>query len=555
MAFKFKLPELGEGIVEGEVVSLLVSEGQDVKEDDILVEIQNDKAVEELPSPVDGKVLKVHAAEGDVLTVGDVIIEIDAPGFNDEDDTENSNEDQTPASPAAESEAADPAGGTADSGSSNGGGGLFQFLFPELGEGIVEGEIVSWLVAEGDTVEEDQVIVEIQNDKAVEELPTPYAGTIVKIHHGEGDVLTVGEPLVDIDAPDYQGDGPTASAEEAPAQAEQTLATGTPGEATGAAGTNNPAGRVLAMPSVRKLARDKGIDITQVTPSGKGGRVTAEDVNAFDPNASTSTATAEASQTQETQQASSEATAKPIPEAQPIPTGERQTREPMTGMRKAISKAMVTSAYTSPHVTHFDEIEVSALWDHRKKFKDIAAERDTKLTFLPYVVKALVAAAKKYPIINASYDETTQEIVYKNYYNVGIATDTERGLYVPNIKDANSLSMFDIADQITDLASQAHEGKLGAKDMQDGTITISNIGSAGGKWFTPIINYPESVILGFGSIVQQPVVDENGELAVGRVVKLSLSYDHRLIDGATAQNAMNEVKKYLANPELLLMEG
>ena len=549
MAFKFKLPELGEGIVEGEVVSLLVQEGQEVKEDDILVEIQNDKAVEELPSPVHGKVIKIHVAEGDVLTVGDVIVEIDAPGHNDDADDE--------AAPAAAPVAAAPVAAAAAPAASS----LFQFLFPELGEGIVEGEIVSWLVAEGDTVEEDQVIVEIQNDKAVEELPTPYAGKIVKIHHGEGDVLTVGEPLVDIDAPDFKGEGPAAvAAPEAPVA--QAAAPAGPGAATGVAGANNPAGRVLAMPSVRKLAREKGIDITLVTPTGEGGRVTAEDVNAFDPNNAGAPAVAAVAAVAEAAPAAAVATpaapkaaAKAVPASKPIPAGERQTREPMTGMRKAISNSMVTSAYTAPHVTHFDEVEVTALWNHRKKFKDIAAERNTKLTFLPYVVKALVAAAKKYPIINASYDETTQEIVYKNYYNVGIATDTARGLYVPNIKDANAISMFDIADSIIDLATKAHDGKLGATDMQDGTITISNLGSAGGKWFTPIINFPEAVILGFGSIVQQPVVDENGELAVGRVVKLSLSYDHRLIDGATAQNALNEVKKYLANPELLLMEG
>lgn len=227
----------------------------------------------------------------------------------------------------------------------------------------------------------------------------------------------------------------------------------------------------------------------------------------------------------------------------------------MSGMRKAIARAMVNSKHTAPHVTLHDEIEVSKLWDHRKKFKDVAAERDTKLTFLPYVVKALVAAVKKYPILNASIDDSTNEIVYKNYFNIGIATDTDRGLYVPNIKDANALSMFDIADKITELSGKAHEGKLTADDMGDGTVTISNIGSAGGKWFTPVINYPEVAILGFGSIVQQPVVNEEGELAVGRVVKLSLSFDHRIVDGATAQHAMNEIKRYLADPELLLMEG
>ena len=166
-----------------------------------------------------------------------------------------------------------------------------------------------------------------------------------------------------------------------------------------------------------------------------------------------------------------------------------------------------------------------------------------------------MAAVKKYPILNASIDDATNEIVYHNYYNIGIATDTDHGLYVPNVKDANAKSMFDIAAEISELAGKAQDNKLQASEMRDGTITISNIGSAGGKWFTPIINHPEVAILGFGSIVQEPIIDENGELAVGRMIKLSLSYDHRIVDGATAQKAMNEIKRYLADPELLLMEG
>ena len=249
--------------------------------------------------------------------------------------------------------------------------------------------------------------------------------------------------------------------------------------------------------------------------------------------------------------------AAPAAPAQPYVSGkgEAETREPLSPMRKAISKAMVNSKHTAPHVTLFDEVEVSALWDHRKKFKDIAANRGTKLTFLPYVVKALVATVKKFPVLNASIDDASQEIVYKNYYNIGIATDTERGLFVPNVKDANTKSVFDIADEINGKAALAHEGKLTAQDMSQGTITISNIGSARGQWFTPIINYPEVAILGMGTINVQPVVNAEGEIAVGRMLKLSLSFDHRIVDGATAQNAMNELKRLLADPELLLMEG
>lgn len=550
MAFKLKLPELGEGILEGEVVSWLVKEGEEVREDDILVEIQNDKAVEELPSPVDGKISKILFQVGDVAEVGDVLVEIEAEGYENEEETEAAEEK----APEVKQEVSTSVPAKS-SNSQN-----FMFRLPELGEGIMEGEVVSWAVEEGDEVNEDDIIVEIQNDKAVEELPSPFSGKIVKIHAPVGTVAKVEDILVEIDAPDYEGSGdespstpasPTSEVGEDPAEGATKQA-----DAPKKTSTDNAAGRVLAMPSVRKLARDKGIDISQVTPTGAGGRVTADDVKQFDPAAAKEEAPAEAVAVTAAEEKTVETEAKtPSAPAVSAASKERQTREPMTAMRKIISKAMSTSAYTAPHVTHFDEVEVSKLWEHRKKFKDIAAERDTKLTFLPYVVKALVAAAKRFPIINASLDEDSQDILYKNYYNVGIATDTERGLFVPNIKDANTLSMFDIADQIVELAEKAHAGKLSTNDMGDGTITISNIGSAGGKWFTPIINYPEVAILGFGSIVQQPVVNEDGELAVGRVVKLSLSFDHRVMDGATAQAALNEVKRYLADPELLLMEG
>ena len=552
MAYKFTLPELGEGIHEGEIVSILVSEGQEINEDDIILEVQNDKAVEELPTPVTGTVKSIQVAEGDVKTVGDVLIEIEAEGYEGDDQADDAGQapatsTSTPESPAQESQAQDPA---------KAGGGLYSFTLPELGEGIHEGEIVSWLVAEGDQVDEDQTILEVQNDKSVEELPTPYAGTIVKIHAQEGDVKQVGDVLVEIDAPDFEGAAEATGAAEQPDQeaSGQTSQPTSPGAPSGQAGTS-PAGHVLAMPSVRKLARDKGVDINLVQPTGKGGRITAEDVNNFDPSQASQQEPAQAAQAAGQASSDKAANAKEKSPAPLASDSERTSREPMSGTRKAIAKAMVNSKHTAPHVTHFDEIEVSKLWDHRKKFKGIAAERDVKLTFLPYAVKALVAAVKKYPILNASIDDATNEIVYHNYYNIGIATDTDHGLYVPNVKDANAKSMFDIAAEISELAGKAQDNKLQASEMRDGTITISNIGSAGGKWFTPIINHPEVAILGFGSIVQEPIIDENGELAVGRMIKLSLSYDHRIVDGATAQKAMNEIKRYLADPELLLMEG
>lgn len=544
MSFKFKLPALGEGIMEGEIVSWSIKEGDTINEDDTLLEVQNDKSVEEIPSPVTGKVLKIVAPVGTVAVIGDVLVEIDAPGHEDEGSA-------APA-PASASAAATPAAPAAST------GGLFQFKLPALGEGIMEGEIVSWPIKEGDMINEDDTLVEVQNDKSVEEIPSPVTGRVVRIVAPVGTVAVIGDVLVEIDAPGQNG--PAAAAPKAAA------APSTAPASSGVVAAANPNKQVLAMPSVRQYAREKGIDITAVAPTGKGGRVLKEDIDNFSGVAPVAAkAVAPAVQAQASAQAAvqaapvaaaAQATQAAAP-AQPFTStmGEAETRQKMSPTRKAIAKAMVNSKHTAPHVTLFDEVEVSKLWDHRKKFKDVAAAQGTKLTFLPYVVKALAATVRDFPILNASIDDAAQEIVLKNYINIGIATDTDNGLYVPNVKNADSKGMFKIADEINNMAAQAHDGKLAAADMRNGSVTISNIGSVGGGFFTPVINYPEVAILGVGTIAQQAIVNAEGELAVGRVMKLSLSFDHRIVDGATAQKAMNNIKRLLADPELLLMEG
>ena len=546
MSFKFKLPALGEGIMEGEIVSWSIKEGDTINEDDTLLEVQNDKSVEEIPSPVSGKVLKIVAPVGTVAVIGDVLVEIDAPGHEDEGSAA-----PAPATASAASTPAAPAAST---------GGLFQFKLPALGEGIMEGEIVSWTIKEGDTINEDDTLVEVQNDKSVEEIPSPVTGKVVRIVAPVGTVAVIGDVLVEIDAPGQNGPASaTPKAAAAPAAASNAPAS------SGVVAAANPNKQVLAMPSVRQYAREKGIDITSVAPTGKGGRVLKEDIDNFSGVAPVAAkAVAPAVQAQASAQAAvqaapvaaAQATQAAAP-AQPFSSNmsEAETRQKMSPMRKAIAKAMVNSKHTAPHVTLFDEVEVSKLWDHRKKFKDVAAAQGTKLTFLPYVVKALAATVRDFPILNASIDDAAQEIVLKNYINIGIATDTDNGLYVPNVKDANTKGMFKIADEINNMAAQAHDGKLAAADMRNGSVTISNIGSVGGGFFTPVINYPEVAILGVGTIAQQAIVNAEGELAVGRVMKLSLSFDHRIVDGATAQKAMNNIKRLLADPELLLMEG
>lgn len=429
----------------------------------------------------------------------------------------------------------------------------FKFKLPELGEGMAEGEIASWLVKEGDKINEDDSLVEIQNDKSVSELPSPVGGTIKKIVAQEGDTVEIGDTLVEID----DGSPDTGDAEPAPAAKEEaTDDSATKEETSAPAGGSvaplaEPSKLVLAMPSVRQYARDKGVDISLVQPSGNHGQVLQADIDNFNGTSAPSAAAAPEKAVSAAAPKASGQAVKPYKSDQP----DLETREPMSQMRKIIAKSMRSSKDIAPHVTSFDDVEVSALMANRKKYKQAAADQGIHLTFLPYMVKALVATIKKFPELNASIDDTTQEIVYKHYYNIGIATNTDDGLYVPNIKDADSKGMFEIAKEISENSEAAYANKLSAKSMSGGSITISNVGSIGGGWFTPVINQPEVAILGVGKIAKEPYVNEDGEIVVGNMLKLSLSYDHRLIDGALAQNALNYMNKLLHDPAMLLMEG
>lgn len=437
----------------------------------------------------------------------------------------------------------------------------FQFRLPDIGEGIHEGEIVKWFVKPGDKVQEDDVLCEVQNDKAVVEIPSPVEGTVEEILVGEGTVATVGQVLITFDAPGYEdlkfkGD----EGEEAPAQESAEAA---PVQAGAEESTTNnaiantepvdPNRRIIAMPSVRKYAREKGVDIRQVSGSGDNGRVLKDDIDAFLSGGTTAAQETTVQDTPVQETARAEEPTKPAAAA--IPAGQYpETREKMSGIRKAIAKAMVNSKHTAPHVTLMDEVDVTKLVANRKKYKEVAANKGIKLTFLPYVVKALTSALREYPALNTSLDDTTNEIIHKHYYNIGIAADTEKGLLVPVVKDADRKSIFNISQEINDLATKARDGKLAPDEMKGASCTISNIGSAGGQWFTPVINHPEVAILGIGRIAEKPVV-KDGEIVAAPVLAISLSFDHRMIDGATAQNALNHIKRLLNDPELMLMEA
>lgn len=440
----------------------------------------------------------------------------------------------------------------------------FEFRLPDIGEGIHEGEIVKWFVKAGDTIEEDDVLAEVQNDKSVVEIPSPVSGTVEEVLVDEGTVAVVGDVIVKIDAPDaeemqfkgsHSDDSSSkqeekqeeASAEEESTSSSQTQQASTASNQEAEVDENKT---VKAMPSVRKYARENGVNIKAVTGTGKNGRITKEDVDAYLNGGSTDSASNESAAASSTGNEETSTSA-----SQSVPEGDfPETTEKIPAMRKAIAKAMVNSKHTAPHVTLMDEIDVQELWDHRKKFKEIAAEQGTKLTFLPYVVKALVSTLKKYPALNTSFNEEAGEVVHKHYWNIGIAADTDKGLLVPVVKHADRKSIFEISDEINELAVKARDGKLTSDEMKGATCTISNIGSAGGQWFTPVINHPEVAILGIGRIAQKPIV-KDGEIIAAPVLALSLSFDHRQIDGATGQNAMNHIKRLLNNPELLLMEG
>ncbi|MEC1721021.1 dihydrolipoamide acetyltransferase family protein [Schinkia azotoformans] len=427
----------------------------------------------------------------------------------------------------------------------------FSFKLPDIGEGIHEGEIVKWFVKPGDKVKEDDILCEVQNDKAVVEIPSPVDGTVLEVKVSEGTVAVVGDTIVTIDAEGHEG-GEAGAETEAPAAVEEKAVTAeenkespqTAPQAPEATASNK---RVIAMPSVRKYAREKGVNISEVTGSGENGRVLKEDIERF----MSGGAPVGAAETSVKDEKVGQETVTTLA----APSGYYpETREKMSGIRKAIAKAMVNSKHTAPHVTLMDEVDVTDLVAHRKKFKAVAGEKGIKLTYLPYVVKALVSALREYPDLNSSIDDEAQEIVRKHYYNIGIAADTDKGLLVPVVKDADRKSIFTISNEINELATKARDGKLAPDEMKGGSCTISNIGSAGGQWFTPVINYPEVAILGIGRIAEKPVV-RNGEIVVAPVLALSLSFDHRMIDGATAQNALNHIKRLLHDPQLLIMEA
>jgi len=402
-----------------------------------------------------------------------------------------------------------------------------EFRFPDVGEGITEGEIVRWLVKEGDEVQSDQALAEIETDKAVVEMPSPYAGTVLKLHFKEKDLVKVGQALVTI------GEKGEVPAEAAPAAAVALAPRTALAPAAVAAAPERP-GEVLATPKVRALARELGIAIGSVRGTGPGGRVTEDDVRAFRPA--------------------------PAEKAPAVKVKAKYDlfgnleRIPLRGVRRATAKKMRESLDHAAHVTHCDEADAGPLEALREKMKPEVEAGGVKLTYLPFIVKALIEALKLHPTLNATLDEDENEIVVKKYYNIGIAVDVPDGLIVPVLKMADQKSIAEIAAEIQALAQAARERTLDLADLKGGTFSITNVGVIGGDFATPIINYPEVAILATMRIADRArVVD--GAVVVRKTLPLCLAFDHRVVDGAEAARFTKDLVRFLEAPESLPLQG
>ena len=408
-----------------------------------------------------------------------------------------------------------------------------EFRFPDVGEGIAQGEIVRWLVAPGDEVRADQPLVEVETDKAVVEIPAPRAGTILRLPVAAGETIQVGEILAVIGEPD----GAEAEADAAP-QPEAASVVGRLDAKTlelppepAAAGPQDGAaadGRILAIPSVRKLARDLGVDLSRVTPSGPRGRIRREDVLQAAPQGA--------------------APSQRPADAQQDAHGPIELQL-LSALRRTIAKAMVEAATTAVPITTIDEVDISELLDWRARSN---AASDVHLTLLPFIMKAVVAALKQHPALNASLADDQQHLIVKRYYHLGIATDTPEGLIVPVVKNVDRKSLLTLATELQHLAELANTRRIPLADLRGGTFTISNYGTVGGLFATPMLHLPQVAILGVGRFLQKPVAYE-GAVALRTMLPLSLTFDHRVLDGAAAQRFLNTVMAYLADPTRLLL--
>ncbi|MEQ6888206.1 dihydrolipoyllysine-residue acetyltransferase [Halomonas sp. CS7] len=545
----FKLPDIGEGIVECEVVEWRIQEGDVIEEDQPVVEVMTDKALVEITAPEAGRVSRLFVPKGEIAKVHAPLFAYEAEGVSAASSEgqvpeQKTDEPESQATPAADlQEGARPAASTAAA---------KDFILPDLGEGIVECEVVEWRIKEGDRLEEDQPVVDVMTDKAMMEITAPEAGRVAKLHVAKGEIAKVHAPLFAYEP----ADGDTTDSEPAGEQASSEPAASTPrapqagstdassGPVTRETSGQGPHGRIPASPAVRRLLREHGLRLEQVPGSGKQGRVLKEDIQAF--LARGETASQEASPT----------AASPAEQAQAPARSSAQGEvrvEPMRGIRAAMARKMVASASTIPHFQYGEELDVTELLALRERLKPEAQARDARLTLMPFFMKAMALAIRDFPILNSRLNEAGDEIHYLPSCNIGMAVDGKAGLMVPNVKGVERLSLLEIAGEIQRLTEGAREGRVASADLQEGTISISNIGALGGTYAAPIINAPEVAIVAIGKTQWLPRFDADDNVVKRAIMTITWAGDHRLIDGGTIARFCNAWKGYLEAPETMLL--
>ena len=415
----------------------------------------------------------------------------------------------------------------------------YDFELPEVGEGVTEAELVKWNVAVGDVIEPDQVVCEVMTDKANVEINCPVGGTVVEVCGDEGDILEVHTVLLKLS---QDGSAPAkapAKTAEAPKPATPKSAPVAPtppvSKPASAPTTPNPSGKVLASPAVRAFAKEQGTSLQGISGTGKGGRITRDDVRG-----------------QGSAPTPAHTTHIKAPPAVHVEASRADQVVKIIGLRRKIAEKMLESVQRAPHFTYVDEIDMTDLVAMRGQLKGLAAEYGVKLTYIPFIMKALVQVFQEFPTVNAVMNEADLSMIVRGEVNIGIACDTPQGLYVPVIKNVEQKSILELAAEITDITTRTREGKVSLAELQGGTFTITSVGNIGGRFATPIINHPEVAILGVNQIHDRPMV-VNGEIVARKMMYLSPSFDHRVIDGAVAARFISALKKVLENPASLLL--
>ncbi|GAA5189378.1 dihydrolipoyllysine-residue acetyltransferase [Ferrimonas gelatinilytica] len=515
MIKEFILPDIGEGVVECELINWLVQEGDRISEDQPVVEVMTDKAMVEIPAPYDGVVTKLHYRTGEIAKVHEPLFQVEVEGA------------EPAASEAVASASTVSAPPAPERGTESKQTAIREFILPDIGEGIVECELIDWLVAEGDHVEEDQPVCDVMTDKASVQIPAKEAGVITKLHYRKGQVAKVHEPLfaMEVVVSPSEVDAPqSASAQRAEAA--------TPANRETESTTPVSSGKALASPAVRRLAREHELDLGLVPGSGKNGRVFKEDVHRY-------------------LAAKEQAPSAPSPET--VVSSVKDRVEPIRGVRAAMARQMTASVQSIPHFTYCEELDLTELVALRQRFKAQLADSEVKITLMPFFIKALSLALAEFPVVNSRVNDDCTELTYLNDHNIGMAVDGKLGLLVPNIKRVQDCSLLDVAAEVTRLTEAARSGRVSPNDLAGGTISISNIGALGGTVATPIINKPEVAIVALGKLQELPRFNDKGEVEKRVIMQVSWSGDHRVIDGGTIARFCNLWKRYLESPEQMLL--